>query len=131
DTIAKQDIVITTALIPGRPAPKLVTAAMVHSMKPGSVIVDMAVEQGGNCELAVAGEVKDVNGVTIIGYGNLASRLAASAALLYAKNLLSFLGLIIDKETGAVNVNAEDDVIKGVALTRGGAIVHPQFGKAA
>lgn len=131
ETIAKQDIVITTALIPGRPAPKLVTAAMVQSMKPGSVIVDMAVEQGGNCELAVPGEVVDKNGVTIVGHLNLPSRLAASAALLYAKNLLSLLTLVIDKDTGALKINPDDDIIKGVALTRAGAVIHPQFAKAA
>jgi NAD(P) transhydrogenase subunit alpha len=131
ETIAKQDIVITTALIPGRPAPKLVTAAMVKSMKPGSVIVDMATEQGGNCELSRPGEVAEADGVTIVGYGNLPSRLAASAALLYAKNLLNLLTLVIDKESGALNVNADDDIIKGIALTRGGTVIHPQFAQAA
>ena len=131
ETIAKQDIVITTALIPGRPAPRLITAGMVASMKPGSVIVDMAVEQGGNCELSVPGEIVNKNGVTIVGHGNLPSRLAASAALLYAKNLLSLLALVIDKETGDLKINADDDIIKGVALTRAGAVIHPQFAKAA
>lgn len=131
ETIAKQDIVITTALIPGRPAPKLVTEAMVRSMKPGSVIVDMATEQGGNCDLSRAGTVVTKHGVTIVGYGNLPSRLAASAALLYAKNLLNLLGLVIDKESGDLKVNADDDIIKGVALTRGGVVVHPQFAQAA
>lgn len=131
ETLAKQDIVITTALIPGRPAPRLITAAMVKSMKPGSVIVDMAVEQGGNVEGAQAGQIVTVDGVSIIGHANLPSRLAASAALLYAKNLLSFLGLIIDKESGTVKINDEDEIIKGMTLTRNGAVVHPQFAKAA
>lgn len=128
ETIAKQDIVITTALIPGRPAPRLVTAKMVESMKPGSVIVDLAVEQGGNCELAEAGKVVKKNGVSIIGHINVPSRIATDASALYARNLLNLINLIVDKETKALNVNWDDDIIKGIALTRDGNLIHPQFG---
>ncbi|MDB5492577.1 MAG: transhydrogenase alpha subunit [Micavibrio sp.] len=126
ETIAKQDIVITTALIPGRKAPILVTKAMVESMKPGSVIVDLAVEQGGNCELSKVGEIVNHNGVIIVGHRNVPSRLAANASSLYSKNLQNLLGLIIDKD-GNLAINAEDDIIKGIALTRDGAIIHPNF----
>lgn len=125
--IAKQDIVITTALIPGRPAPKLITEAMVKSMKPGSVIVDLAVETGGNCEVAKAGEVVEKNGVKIVGHLNVPSRLATDASKLYAKNILNLLNLIIDKESGKLAIDEEDEIIKGIALTRGGDIVHPNF----
>lgn len=127
ETIAKQDIVITTALIPGRPAPKLITAKMVESMKPGSVIVDLAVESGGNCELSEAGQVVSKNGVTIVGHKNVPSRLATDASSLYARNILNLLGLLVDKESKSLNINWDDDIIKGIALTKGGAIVHPNF----
>ena len=128
--IAKQDIVITTALIPGRPAPKLVTSAMVKTMKPGSVIVDLAVETGGNCDLSKAGEVIDCNGVKIIGHHNVPSRLAADASSLYAKNLLNLLNLIIDKETKERAVDWDDEIIKGICMTHHGKIVHPNFANA-
>lgn len=127
ETIKKQDIVITTALIPGRKAPVLVTADMVKSMKPGSVIVDLAVEQGGNCELSKLGEVADVGGVKIVGYPNLPSRIAADASALYARNLVSFLTPMIDKDTKAFAVKPEEEITKATLLTHGGAIVHPQF----
>lgn len=127
ETIAKQDIVITTALIPGRPAPKLITASMVESMKPGSVIVDLAVESGGNCELSEAGKVVVKNGVTLVGHKNVPSRLATDASSLYSRNLLNLLGLLIDKESKSLAVNWDDDVIKGIALTKDGLIVHPNF----
>lgn len=127
DHIKKQDIVITTALIPGRPAPKLVTAEMVHSMKPGSVIVDLAVERGGNCELAKADEVVDAGGVKVVAYSNFPGRLAASASSLYAKNLYTFLEVLIDKKTKEINLNWDDDILKATALTRDGAVVHPNF----
>ena len=127
ETIAKQDIVITTALIPGRPAPKLITAKMVESMKPGSVIVDLAVESGGNCELSEAGKVVVKHGVTIVGHKNTPSRLATDASSLYARNLFNLLGLVIDKETKSLSINWEDEIIKGIALTRDGSIVHPNF----
>jgi NAD(P) transhydrogenase subunit alpha len=125
--IKKQDIVITTALIPGRPAPRLISAEMVKSMKPGSVIVDLAVERGGNVEGAQAGGVADVNGVKIVGYNNVAGRLAASASSLYAKNLLNFLDILIDKKAKALSVNWDDEIVKATALTKDGAIVHPSF----
>jgi NAD(P) transhydrogenase subunit alpha len=124
--IAKQDIVITTALIPGRPAPILITADMVHSMRPGSVIVDLAVERGGNCALSKPGEVVETdNHVKIVGYLNVAGRLAATASQLYAKNLLAFLSTLIDGK--AVLVNPEDELVKATLLTHDGAVVHPAF----
>ena len=126
--IAKQDIVITTALIPGRPAPKLVSEAMVKSMRAGSVIVDLAVERGGNVALAKAGEtVMTANGVKIIGHLNVPGRVPASASALYAKNLFSFLETMIDKTTNALAINWEDELVKATNLTRDGAIVHPAF----
>ena len=128
--IAKQDIVITTALIPGRPAPRLVTRQMLSAMRNGSIAVDLAVERGGNVEGAVAGEVADIEGVKVIGYLNVPGRIAASASLLYAKNLLTFLETMIDKETKAVSVNVEDELVKATMLTHGGAVVHPNFGGA-
>lgn len=125
--IKKQDMVITTALIPGRPAPKLVTAAMVASMKPGSVIIDLAVERGGNVEGAVPGEIADVNGVKIVGYLNVPGRIAASASQLYAKNLFAFLETMIDKSAKALAVKWEDELVKATLLTRDAAVVHPNF----
>ncbi len=123
--IKKQDIVITTALIPGRPAPKLVTAEMVASMRPGSVLIDLAVERGGNVEGAVPGAVVDVNGVKIVGHLNVAGRIAASASLLYAKNLYAFLETLVDKKEKALAVNWDDELVKATLVTRQGAIVHP------
>jgi NAD(P) transhydrogenase subunit alpha len=125
--IKKQDIVITTALIPGRPAPRLISKEMVASMRPGSVIVDLAVERGGNCEMAKPGTVADVNGVKIVGHLNMAGRIAASASTLYAKNLYSFLEVLIDKKAKAFAVNWDDDLVKATVLTRDGAVVHPSF----
>ena len=125
--IKKQDVVITTALIPGRPAPKLVSKEMVASMKPGSVLVDLAVERGGNVEGAEAGKVADVNGVKIVGFTNVAGRLAASASALYSKNLLTFLEILIDKKDKKLAVNWDDEIVKATALTRDGAVVHPNF----
>lgn len=127
ETMAKQDIVITTALIPGRPAPKLITEAMVKSMKPGSVIVDLAAPAGGNCELTEPGKVAEKHGVTIIGHLNMPSRLAASTAALYAKNLLNLVTLMIDGESGKLAVDWEDDIIKGVALNKGGTVLQKDF----
>jgi NAD(P) transhydrogenase subunit alpha len=127
ETIKKQDIIITTALIPGRKAPVLVTEEMVKSMKLGSVIVDLAVEQGGNCPLSEAGKVVVKHGVSIVGYNNVPSRLAVDATSLYARNLLNFVTLLVDKETKGLKVNWEDDIVKGVALTRDGEIIHPNF----
>lgn len=126
--IAKQDIVITTALIPGRPAPKLVTADMVHSMRAGSVIIDLAVERGGNCELAKPGEtIVTDNGVHIVGHLNVPGRLAATASSLYAKNLLAFVETMIDKESKSLAPKWDDELVKATLLTRDGAIVHPNF----
>jgi NAD(P) transhydrogenase subunit alpha len=124
--IKKQDIVVTTALIPGRPAPRLISRDMVASMRPGSVIVDLAVERGGNVEGAKAGEVVERDGVKIVGYSN-PGQLAASASSLYAKNLYAFLEILIDKKAKALAVNWEDDIVKATLLTRGGAVVHPNF----
>jgi len=125
--IKKQDIVITTALIPGRPAPRLVSKEMVASMRPGSVIVDLAVERGGNVEGAKPGEVVEINDVKIVGHLNVPGRLAASASALYSKNLLTFLEILIDKNTKALAINWDDEIVKGTALTRGGAVIHPSF----
>jgi NAD(P) transhydrogenase subunit alpha len=124
-TIKKQDIVITTALIPGRKAPVLVTEEMVKTMKPGSVIVDLAAGQGGNCPLSKPDEVTEAHGVTIMGHTNLPGRLAADASSLYARNLFNFVSLFVDKETGNAKLDWEDEIIKGAGLTRDGAIVHP------
>jgi NAD(P) transhydrogenase subunit alpha len=125
--IAKQDIVVTTALIPGRPAPRLVSAEMVASMRPGSVIVDLAVERGGNCALARAGEVVvSDNGVRIVGNSNV-TRLAATASALYARNLFAFVETLIDKPAKAIAVNWDDELVKATLLTREGKIVHPNF----
>ncbi|NBJ12159.1 Re/Si-specific NAD(P)(+) transhydrogenase subunit alpha [Microvirga arsenatis] len=125
--IAKQDIVITTALIPGRPAPKLVTRAMVESMKPGSVIVDLAVERGGNVELAQPGQVVEHNGVKIVGHLNVPGRLAATASSLYAKNLYAFVETLVNKDTKELAVKWDDELVKATCLTRDGAIVHTAF----
>jgi NAD(P) transhydrogenase subunit alpha len=125
--IAKQDIVITTALIPGRPAPKLVSAAQVASMKPGSVIVDLAVEQGGNVEGAKLGEVAvSKNGVKILGVPNLPGRVAADASALYARNLFAFAGLFLDKE-GQFAPDYADEILQASLVTKDGAVVHPQL----
>ncbi|MFC4174688.1 Re/Si-specific NAD(P)(+) transhydrogenase subunit alpha [Microvirga sp. GCM10011540] len=125
--IAKQDIVVTTALIPGRPAPRLLTREMVESMKPGSVIVDLAVERGGNCEVSKPGEVVEHNGVKIIGHLNVPGRLAATASNLYAKNLYAFVETLIDKEAKTVAVKWDDELVKATCLTRDGVIVHTAF----
>jgi NAD(P) transhydrogenase subunit alpha len=125
--IAKQDIVVTTALIPGRPAPKLVSRAMVESMRPGSVIVDLALERGGNVEGAEAGRVVDHNGVKIVGYANVPGRLAASASALYARNLYAFFETLVDKATKALAVKWDDELVRATCLTRDGAVVNPAF----
>jgi NAD(P) transhydrogenase subunit alpha len=126
--IAKQDIVVTTALIPGRPAPKLISADMVASMRPGSVIVDLAVERGGNCELSKPGEIFVTdNGVKIFGLLNLPGRLAATASQLYSKNLFAFVETMIDKEKKVLAINFEDELVRATLLVNDGAIVHPNF----
>jgi NAD(P) transhydrogenase subunit alpha len=121
--IAKQDIVITTALIPGRPAPRLISDAQVATMRPGSVIVDLAVEQGGNVEGSEAGEVALRHGVRIVGHRNVPSRLAADASALYARNLYNFLSAFWDKDAGRVVLPDDDEIVKGVRLTKGGEVV--------
>jgi NAD(P) transhydrogenase subunit alpha len=125
DTIARQDIVITTALIPGRPAPVLVTEEMVKTMRPGSVINDLAVEAGGNCPLTEAGKVVVRHGVTLIGHANVPSRVAEDASLLYARNLLAFLTPLVDAAGGRLAIDWEDEIVKGAALTRDGQVVNP------
>jgi NAD(P) transhydrogenase subunit alpha len=125
--IAKQDLVITTALIPGRPAPRLITDAQLASMRPGSVVVDLAVDSGGNCEGAVAGEIVERHGVTIIGHSNPASRMAPDASALYSRNLYNMINAFWDKEAKAAVWPADDDIVKGIKLTEGGKIVHDRL----
>lgn len=125
ETIKKQDMVITTALIPGRPAPKLVSADMVKTMKPGAVVVDLAVEQGGNCELSEFDRTVTKHGVTIVGHANVPGRLAESASNLFARNILSFMGLLVDPETKGLKIDLEDEIIKGTLVSQGGKVVHP------
>lgn len=122
--IAKQDIVVTTALIPGRAAPVLVTEAMVRSMRPGSVVVDLAVSQGGNCPLSKPDEIVDVDGVKVAGFTNLPGRMAADSSALYARNLLAFLPLLTG-ENGAFAPKWDDEIVKAAVLTRDGQVVHP------
>jgi len=125
--IAKQDIVITTALIPGRPAPVLVTEVMAKSMRPGSVIIDLAVAQGGNCPLSKPDELVEVGGVKIMGFTNLPARLPADSSSLYARNILALLPLLTDKESKAFAPAWDDEIIKGAMLSRDGALIHPHF----
>ena len=127
ETLPKMDVVITTAAIPGRPAPKLISAAMVKSMKPGSVIVDLAVETGGNCELTEAGKVVVKHGVKIVGHLNVPGRLAADASMLYANNLFNFVSLLYDKESKELAIDWEDEIVQGTLVTRDGAVVHPEL----
>src|SRR6195952_5767222 len=127
-TIAKNDIIVTTALVMGRKAPVIVTQAMVDSMKPGSVIVDLAAEAGGNCAATVPGErIVTPNGVIVLGFRNWPGRIAVASSALYSRNLLTFLTTFWDKDTNSPKLPETDDIIKGVMLTRGGAIVHPNF----
>ncbi|MTI45033.1 NAD(P) transhydrogenase subunit alpha [Roseibium hamelinense] len=128
--IAKQDIVITTALIPGRPAPRLIKKDMLSSMKPGSVVVDLAVERGGNVEGSKAGKVATVSGVKVVGHLNVPGRIGASASALYAKNLSAFLETMIDKENKSLAPNWDDELITATVLTRDGKVVHPAFASA-
>ena len=125
ETIKKQDIIITTALIPGRKAPVLVSEAMIQTMKPGSVIVDLAAEAGGNTPLTKAGEVVEVHGVTIMGYTNLPGRLAVDASSLYARNLFNFVSLLVDKKTGQLAIDWNDEIVKGALVAKDGEVVHP------
>jgi NAD(P) transhydrogenase subunit alpha len=125
--VAKQDIVITTALIPGRPAPKLLTRDMVASMSEGSVVVDLAVERGGNVEGSEPDRVVQVGGVTIIGHSNMAGRIAASSSALLARNIYAFLEPMIDKSTKELRINRGDEIVAATLLTADGAVVHPAF----
>ena len=125
ETLKRQDIAICTALIPGRPAPVLITEEMVKDMKPGSIIVDLAVEQGGNCPLSEYGKVVVKHGVTLVGHANVPSRVATDASAMYAKNLLNFIAPMVDKETGALAIDWDDEIVKGCLVTRDGKIVHP------
>ena len=125
--ITNQDNIITTALIPGRPAPKLISREMVESMKPGAVIMDLAAERGGNCELTMPGEIVEHHGVRISGPVNLAGRIAGNASALYSRNLYAFIETMIDKENGVLNVDWDDEIIQGTALTRDGQIIHPRL----
>jgi NAD(P) transhydrogenase subunit alpha len=129
ETIKKMDVVICTALIPGRPAPRLVSDAMVASMKPGSVIVDLAVETGGNCEGSELAKIVVKHGVKIVGYANVPSRLAVDASALYARNLAEFMKLIVQKD-GTLKIDREDEILKGSVLTQDGQIVHQAFAPA-
>ena len=125
--IRTQDIVVTTALIPGRKAPVLVSEDMVKTMKPGSVIVDMAVEQGGNCPLSEFGKVVEKYGVKIVGPANLPAELPTDASALFSRNLLNFITPMVDKETKALKIDLADEVVKGTLVTQNGAIVHPSL----
>jgi proton-translocating NAD(P)+ transhydrogenase subunit alpha len=131
DHIAKQDIVITTALIPGRPAPRLVSREMYARMRKGSVIIDLAVERGGNVEGSVAGKIAEVDGVRIVGHLNVAGRIAATASQLYAKNLVAFFETLVDKDAKAIKIDFDDELVKATVLTHGGKVVHPNFASAA
>ena len=125
--IAKQDIVITTALIPGRPAPRLITDVQIATMRPGSVIVDLAVEAGGNVEGSVAGDVVVRHGVKIVGHRNVASRLATDASALFSRNLYNFLSAFWDKEAGRPVLPDDDEVTRGVRLTKDGKVVNERL----
>lgn len=125
--IAKQDIVITTALIPGRPAPRLITDAQIASMRPGSIIVDLAVESGGNVEGSRVGEIVTVHGVKIIGHKNAAGRLAADASALYSRNLFNLINAFWDKDAKTLAFPADDEIVVGIKLTEGGAVVHERL----
>ena len=125
--LAKQDIAITTALVPGRPAPVLITREMVESMKLGSIIVDLAVEQGGNCPLSRPGEIVEHHGVRIIGHVNVPGRLPVDASALYARNLYNFVSPFVDGESGVIEFDWNDELVTGTGLTRGGSVVHPSF----
>lgn len=129
--LKSQDIVVTTAQIPGRKAPRIVTAEMVHSMKPGSVVLDMAAESGGNVEGSEAGQSVEVGGATVVGARNIASRVAPATSVLYARNLFNFVQLLVDPKTKELKVDTGDELVRGALLTQGGQIVHEAFRPAA
>ena len=126
-TLSSQDIVICTALIPGKKAPILISEDQVKSMKPGSIIIDLASENGGNCESSETGEITDINGVLVVGSKNITSEIAQDASALFAKNMLNFLMILIDNETKEINIDWEDEIIIGTALTKNGEIIHKGF----
>ena len=125
--VKNQDLVITTAQIPGRPAPRLVSRAMVESMKEGSVLVDLAVESGGNVEGSKPGEIVESGGIKIVGHANMPSRLAPATSSLYARNLFNFVSLLIDPQSKELVINLEDDLVKGTLITKDGKVVHPSL----
>ena len=127
ETVKKQDIVICTALIPGRAAPNLISEDMLRTMRPGSIVVDLAVEQGGNCALSEAGKIVEAHGVKIIGHRNMASRIAVDASALYARNLFNFVTLISAKNEGKLAIDWNDEIVRAITLTHQGNVVHPQF----
>ena len=125
--IRKQDIVITTALVPGRKAPVLVDEAMVRSMRPGSVVIDIAVEQGGNCPLSRPDQVVELDGVRVVGCLNLARQVAGDASALFARNIFNFVSPMLDADSGGLAIDWEDELVRGTCLTRDGKVVHPEF----
>jgi len=127
--IKSQDIIVTTALIPGRPAPRLISADMVRSMKPGAIIVDLAVERGGNCELSEPGKIVEKHGVTIMGRFNLPGEVAVNASSLYARNLFAFIEPLIDKEKNQLAIDWDDEIVSGTLVAKGGELVHPMLVK--
>ena len=129
DHIKSQDIIVTTALIPGRPAPQLISAEMVRSMKPGAIVVDLAVERGGNCELSKPGEIVEKHGVTIMGRFNLPGEVAVNASSLYARNLFAFIEPLIDKENNKLAIDWDDEIVAGTLIAKGGELVHPMLVK--
>ena len=128
-TLSGQDIVICTALIPGKKAPVLISENQVKSMKPGSIIIDLASESGGNCECSKSGEIININEVLVVGAKNITSEIAQDASSLFAKNLLNFFMILLDSETNEININWEDEIVTGTALTKNGEIVHEGFNK--
>lgn len=125
EQLKKADIAISTALIPGKPAPELITEAMVKDMKPGSVIVDLAVENGGNCKLSELGKVVEKHGVKLVGYANMPGRVAADASVLFARNLVNFITPMVDKDKKTVAFDMDDETVKGTCVCRDGKVVHP------
>ena len=127
DTLATQDIAICTALIPGKKAPTLISEEQVRSMKPGSIIIDLAAESGGNCECSVAGETKEVGGVHVVGSKDITSTISEDASALFSKNILNFLTLLIDSETKSISIDWDDEIIRGILVTKNNEIVHKEL----
>ena len=127
DTLATQDIAICTALIPGKKAPILISEEQVRSMKPGSIIIDLAAESGGNCECSVAGETKEVGGVHVVGSKDITSTISEDASALFSKNILNFLTLLIDSESKSISIDWDDEIIQGILVTKNNEIVHKEL----